>query len=91
METMDRRQRRTFKPEYKAEVVRLVRTSGKSIECKRWRSGEMILRWMLAAISETANGFRHLKGSAGMPLLVARLRANDDLLNNGTNHITNAA
>ena len=26
-----RRQRRTFKPEYKAEVVRLVRTSGKSI------------------------------------------------------------
>ena len=28
---MDRRQRRTFKPEYKAEVVRLVRTSSKSI------------------------------------------------------------
>jgi transposase len=28
---MERRKRRTFKREYKAEVVRLVRTSGKSI------------------------------------------------------------
>ena len=28
---MERRQRRKFTPEYKAEVVRLVRTSGKSI------------------------------------------------------------
>ena len=28
---MERRQRRTFTPEYKAEVVRLARTSGKSI------------------------------------------------------------
>jgi transposase len=28
---MERRQRRKFTPEYKAEVVRMVRTSGKSI------------------------------------------------------------
>ena len=57
----------------------------------RWRSGEMILRWMLAAMSEAAKGFRRLKGHAGMPLLIARLRANDDLLSNGANHIANAA
>jgi putative transposase len=57
----------------------------------RWRSGEMILRWMLSAMSEAAKGFRRLKGHAGMPLLIARLKANDDLLSNGTNHIANAA
>ena len=32
---------------------------------KRWQSGEMILRWMTAAMSEAANGFRRLKGYAG--------------------------
>jgi putative transposase len=57
----------------------------------RWRSGEMILRWMVAAMSEAAKGFRRLKGHAGMPLLIARLKAHDDLLSNGTNHIANAA
>jgi putative transposase len=41
----------------------------------RWRSGEMILRWMIAAMSEAAKGFRRLKGHAGMPLLLARLKA----------------
>jgi len=58
---------------------------------KRWRAGEMILRWMTGAMSEAAKGFRRLKGHAGMPLLVARLKANDDLLSNRTNPIANAA
>lgn len=57
----------------------------------RWRSGEMILRWMTGAMSEKAKGFRRLKGHAGMPLLLARLEANDALLSNPTNHIANAA
>ena len=45
---------------------------------KRWQSGEMILRWMTAAMSEAAKGFRRLKGYAGMPLLLAWLRRCDE-------------
>ena len=44
---------------------------------KRWRNGEMILRWMTAAMSEATKGFRRLKGHAGMPLLLAWLKRND--------------
>src|SRR5476651_96836 len=59
METMDRRQRRTFKPEYKAEVVRLVRTSGKSIGqlTKELDLTETAVRaWVMqAAIDEKAD------------------------------------
>lgn len=44
---------------------------------RRWRSGEMILRWMTAATSEATKGFRRLKGHAGMPLLLAWLRRHD--------------
>ena len=44
---------------------------------KRWRNGEMILRWMTAAMSGATNGFRRLKGHAGMPLLLAWLKRND--------------
>jgi transposase-like protein len=58
---------------------------------KHWRSGEMILRWMTAAMREAAKGFRRLKGHSGMPLLIARLKANDDLLSNSSNQIANAA
>ena len=44
---------------------------------RRWRSGDMILRWMTAAMSEATNGFRRLKGHGGMPLLLAWLKRND--------------
>ena len=47
---------------------------------KRWRGGEMILRWMGAALGEAQKGFRRLKGHAGMKKLVAALRANDERL-----------
>ena len=47
---------------------------------KRWRNGEMILRWMTAAMSEAAKGFRRLKGYAGMPLLTAWLSRNDQAI-----------
>jgi transposase-like protein len=43
----------------------------------RWRGGSMILRWVGAAVLEAAKGFRRLKGKAGMPKLVAALRARD--------------
>ena len=47
---------------------------------KRWRGGEMILRWMAAGLVEAARGFRRLRGHAGMPQLVAALRAADAAL-----------
>ncbi len=47
---------------------------------KRWRGGEMIVRWMVGAMSEAAKGFRRLKGHAGMPLLIAWLRRNDEAI-----------
>ena len=48
---------------------------------KRWRGGGMILRWLGAAVAEAHRGFRRLKGHAGMPKLIAALRANDARLN----------
>ena len=47
---------------------------------KRWRGGEMIVRWMVRAMSEAAKDFRRLKGHAGMPLLIAWLRRNDEAI-----------
>jgi len=49
---------------------------------KRWQSGTMVLRWVGAALHEAAKGFHRLKGHAGMPKLVAFLRANDERLDN---------
>ena len=53
----------------------LVRDRTKNV--RRWESGHMVLRWVAAALQETAKGFRRLKGCSGMPKLVAALRAND--------------
>lgn len=44
---------------------------------KRWRDGDMVVRWTTAALLESAKSFRRLKGKAGMPKLVAALRAHD--------------
>ena len=44
---------------------------------KRWRGGQMMLRWVAAGILEAAKGFRRLKGYADMPTLVTALRARD--------------
>jgi transposase-like protein len=49
---------------------------------KRWQGGTMVLRWVGAALHEAAKGFHRLKGHAGMPKLVAFLRANDERLDN---------
>ena len=51
---------------------------------KRWQGGEMIVRWMTAAMSEAAKGFRRLKGHAGMPLLLAWLRRCDEAIDGDT-------
>ena len=36
---------------------------------KRWRGGQMMLRWVAAGVLEAAKGFRRLKGHADMPQL----------------------
>ena len=47
---------------------------------KRWRGGQMVLRWTAAAVLEAVKGFRRLKGHKDMPKLVAVLRARDQQL-----------
>ena len=47
---------------------------------KRWRGGQMVLRWTAAAVLEAVKGFRRLKDHKDMPKLVAALRARDQQL-----------
>jgi len=44
---------------------------------KRWRDGQMVLRWVGAALQEAERGFRRIRGYKDMPKLVAALRAHD--------------
>ena len=51
----------------------LSRTRHVKRNVKRWRGGQMMLRWVAAGILEAVKGFRRLKGYADMPTLVAAL------------------
>lgn len=42
---------------------------------RRWRDGEMIVRWVATAVREAEKNFRRLKGHKDMPRLVAALDA----------------
>src|SRR5215510_6400332 len=53
------------------------RTRSVKRNVKRWRGGQMMLRWVAAGILEAVKGFRRLKGYADMPTLVSALRARD--------------
>jgi len=44
---------------------------------RRWRDGNMILRWVATGVIEAARGFRRLVGYRDMPKLVAALRRRD--------------
>jgi len=55
----------------------LSRTRHVKRNVKRWRSGQMMLRWVAAGVLEAVKGFRRVKGYADMPTLVAALRARD--------------
>src|SRR5947209_2922566 len=55
----------------------LSRTRHVKRNVKRWRSGQMMLRWVAAGILEATKGFRRVKGYADMPMLAAALRARD--------------
>jgi transposase-like protein len=47
---------------------------------KRWRGGQMVLRWVAAGVLEAVKGFRRLRGHKEMPKLVAALRSRDQQL-----------
>ena len=47
---------------------------------KRWRGGQMVVRWVAAGVLEAVKGFRRLKGCKAMPQLVTALRARDQQL-----------
>ena len=47
---------------------------------KRWRGGQMVVRWVAAGVLEAVKGSRRLKGHKAMPQLVAALRARDQQL-----------
>src|SRR4030095_198076 len=47
---------------------------------KRWRGGQMMLRWVAAGVLEAVKGFRRLKGHTEMPTLVSALRLRDQQL-----------
>jgi putative transposase len=47
---------------------------------KRWRGGQMVLRWVAAGVLEAVKGFRRVKGHKEMPKLVTALRSRDQQL-----------
>ena len=61
----------------------LSRTRHVKRNVKRWRGGQMMLRWVAAGVLEAVKGFRRLKGCTDMPRLVAALRARDQRLGLG--------
>jgi transposase-like protein len=61
----------------------LSRTRHVKRNVKRWRGGQMMLRWVAAGVLEAVKGFRRLKGHADMPRLVAALRARDQRIGVG--------
>jgi transposase-like protein len=46
---------------------------------KRWRDGQMIVRWTATAVHEASKKFRRITGHKNLPRLVAVLRDNDTL------------
>lgn len=68
----------------------LSRTRHVKRNVKRWRGGQMMLRWVAAGVLEAVKGFRRLKGCADMPRLVAALRARDQRLGLGVS-VSNVA
>jgi transposase-like protein len=70
------RLRRCFATTNAAEnLISRIRTVQRNV--KRWRGGQMMLRWIAAGVVEATKGFRRVKGYADMPRLVTALRARD--------------
>jgi hypothetical protein len=54
-------------------MIEIVRRTQRNI--KRWRSGEMRLRWTAAGMLEAEKQFRRIRGHRELPLLLAALHA----------------
>ena len=65
----------------------LSRTRHVKRNVKRWRGGQMMLRWVAAGVLEAVKGFRRLKGCGDMPRLVSALRARDQQLGLGVSAV----
>ena len=52
-------------------MISIGRTTSRNV--KRWRDGEMALRWTAAGMAEARTQFRRIKGHRDLPLLVAAL------------------
>ena len=65
----------------------LSRTRHVKRHVKRWRGGQMRLRWVAAGVLEAVRGFRRLKGCGDMPRLVSALRARDQRLGLGVSDV----
>ena len=65
----------------------LSRTRHVKRNVKRWRGGQMMLRWVAAGVLEAVRGFRRLKGCGDMPRLVSALRARDQRLGLGVSDV----
>ena len=56
-------------------IMGSVRRTSRNVH--RWRGGDMILRWVCAAVEKAAKTFRKLRGHQGMATLVGQLRKRD--------------
>lgn len=71
--------RRSFSTTNAVESL-ISRTRHVKRHVKRWRGGQMVVRWVAAGVLEAVKGFRRLKGHREMPKLIAALRARDQQL-----------
>jgi transposase-like protein len=71
--------RRSFSTTNAVESL-ISRTRHVKRNVKRWRGGQMVVRWVAAGVLEAVKGFRRLKGHKEMPKLIAALRARDQQL-----------
>ena len=65
----------------------LSRTRHVKRNVKRWRGGQMMLRWVATGVLEAVKRFRRLKGCGDMPRLVSALRARDQRLGLGVSEV----
>jgi transposase-like protein len=62
-------------------IGQMQRVSGR---VKRWRHGQMVLRWGAVSIMEAEHGFRRIKGYRELPQLIAALQRYDRKLDRAT-------
>lgn len=64
-------------------MIEICRTKSRNV--KRWRDGEMALRWAAAGMVEAQKQFRRVKGHRDIPRLITALRHHSDQVGLDTN------